>query len=47
MGTSDQVLPYLGSSYAPIVNYYGKPAARETILKDKYAFIRRWPMRQT
>jgi hypothetical protein len=46
-GTSDQVLPYLGSIYAPIVNYYGRPAARETILKDKYAFIRRWPMRQT
>src|SRR5207302_1599192 len=29
-GTSDQVLPYLGSIYAPIVNYYGKPATRES-----------------
>jgi hypothetical protein len=46
-GTSDQVLPYLASIYAPVVNYYGKPASRETILRDKYAFIRRWPMRQT
>jgi hypothetical protein len=46
-GTSDQVLPYLGSIYAPIVNYYGRPATRESILQDKYDFIRRWPMRQT
>jgi hypothetical protein len=46
-GTSDQVLPYLHSIYAPIVKYYGKPANRETILSDKYAFIKRWPMRQT
>ena len=46
-GTGDQVLPYLASIYAPIVNYYGKPATRESILKDKYSFIRRWPMRQT
>ena len=46
-GPGDQVLPYLASIYAPIVNYYGKPATRESILQEKYNFIRRWPMRQT
>lgn len=46
-GTSDQVLPYLSSIYAPVVDYYGKPMTRESILKDKLSFMRRWPMRQT
>ena len=46
-GSSDQVLPYLNSVYAPRVDYYGKPATRESILKEKLDFIRRWPMRQT
>ncbi len=46
-GSSDQVLPYLSSIYAPLVDYYGKPATRESILKEKFNFIRRWPMRQT
>ncbi len=46
-GSSDQVLPYLGSIYAPVVDYYGKPATRDSILKDKWNFIRRWPIRQT
>ncbi len=46
-GSSDQVLPYLNSVYAPLVDYYGKPATRESILKDKWSFIRRWPIRET
>lgn len=46
-GPGDQVLPYLASIYAPIVNYYGRPVTRESILQEKYNFIRRWPMRQT
>jgi hypothetical protein len=46
-GSSDQVMPYLSSIYAPIVDYYGKPATRESILNEKFNFIRRWPMRQT
>ena len=46
-GSSDQVLPYLSSIYAPVLDYYGKPATRESILKEKFNFIRRWPMRQT
>jgi hypothetical protein len=46
-GSSDQVLPYLSSIYAPLVDYYGKPATRESILKEKINFIRRWPIRQT
>ncbi len=46
-GSSDQVLPYLSSIYAPVVDYYGKPVSRESILKDKLNFIRRWPIRQT
>ncbi len=46
-GSSDQVLPYLSSIYAPIVDYYGKPTTRESIIKEKFDFIRRWPIRQT
>jgi hypothetical protein len=46
-GSSDQVLPYLSSVYAPVVDYYGKPATRESLLKEKLNFIRRWPIRQT
>ena len=46
-GSSDQVLPYLSSVYAPIVDYYGKPTPRQSILKEKFDFIRRWPMRET
>lgn len=46
-GSSDQVLPYLSSIYAPVVDYYGKPVTRESILKEKLNFILRWPMRQT
>jgi hypothetical protein len=46
-GSSDQVLPYLSSIYAPIVEYYGKPATRESILNEKFNYIRRWPIRQT
>ena len=46
-GSSDQVLPYLSSIYAPVVDYYGKPETRESILTDKLSFIRRWPIRQT
>ena len=46
-GSSDQVMPYLNSVYPPIVDYYGKPATRESILKEKFNFIRRWPIRQT
>ncbi|MGA7262700.1 MAG: hypothetical protein WBX30_17645 [Stellaceae bacterium] len=46
-GSSDQVLPYLSSIYAPVVDYYGNPVSRESILKEKLNFIRRWPIRQT
>ncbi|MGB9646490.1 MAG: hypothetical protein WCB44_15400, partial [Stellaceae bacterium] len=46
-GSSDQVLPYLSFIYAPIVDYYGKPVTRESILRDKLNFICRWPIRQT
>jgi hypothetical protein len=46
-GDSGQVLAFLGSIYAPTVSYYGKPTARETVLKDKSNFMRRWPIRRT
>jgi hypothetical protein len=46
-GSTDQVLPYLSSIYAPVVDYYGKPAARDSILRDKLSFILRWPIRET
>jgi cold shock protein len=46
-GSGDRLLSYLSSIYSPLVNYYGKPTPREIVLKEKYNFIRRWPMRQT
>jgi hypothetical protein len=46
-GSADRVLPYLGAIYAPVVNYYGKTRSKESILKEKSDFIRRWPIRQT
>jgi hypothetical protein len=46
-GSSDQVLPYLSSIYAPVVDYYGKPVTRERVLADKLNFIHRWPFRET
>jgi hypothetical protein len=46
-GDSGQVLAFLGSIYAPTLIYYGKPTSRETVLKDKSNFMRRWPIRRT
>jgi hypothetical protein len=43
----DRVLPYLSSIYAPMVTYYGKLLPKQAILRDKYYFVRRWPIRQT
>lgn len=45
--SSDRVLPYLSSIYAPVVRYYGKSLPKQTILRDKYYYLRRWPSRQT
>jgi hypothetical protein len=44
---SDRVLPYLNSIYAPMVTYYGKLTPKEVVLRDKYYFLKRWPIRQT
>jgi hypothetical protein len=43
----DEALRYLSSVYAPIVNYYGQQRTRDSVLQDKHAFLRRWPIRQT
>jgi hypothetical protein len=45
--SGDRVLPYLGSIYAPMVTYYGRLLPKHAILRDKYYFTRRWPIRQT
>jgi hypothetical protein len=45
--SGDRVLPYLSSVYAPMVTYYGKLLPKRVILRDKYYFLRRWPIRQT
>lgn len=45
--SGDRVLPYLSLIYAPMVTYYGKLLPKQTILQDKYYFIKRWPIRQT
>lgn len=45
--SSDRVLPYLNSIYAPMVTYYGKLLPKQTVLRDKYYFLKRWPSRQT
>src|SRR5439155_4220996 len=44
--SSGQVYRFLSAIYAPVVNYYGRPASRESILSDKFSFVARWPMRQ-
>jgi hypothetical protein len=45
--SSDRVLPYLNSIYAPMVTYYGKLLSKEVVLRDKYYFLKNWPIRQT
>jgi hypothetical protein len=45
--SGDRVLPYLSSIYAPMVTYYGRLLPKHAILRDKYYFTRRWPIRQT
>jgi hypothetical protein len=45
--SGDEALRYLSSVYAPVVDYYGQQRTRDSILQDKHAFFRRWPIRQT
>ena len=45
--SGDEALRYLSSIYAPVVNYYGQQRTRGSVLQDKHAFLRRWPIRQT
>jgi hypothetical protein len=45
--SSDQALRYLSSIYAAVVDYYGQQRTRHSVLQDKHAFLRRWPIRQT
>ena len=45
--SSDRVLPYLNSIYAPEVTYYGKLLSKQAVLRDKYYFLKHWPIRQT
>jgi hypothetical protein len=46
-GSGDRVLSYLNSVYSPMVTYYGKQLPKEAVLRDKYYFLKRWPIRQT
>ncbi|HJU18279.1 MAG TPA: hypothetical protein VJ770_17640 [Stellaceae bacterium] len=45
--SGDVALRYLSSIYAPVVNYYSQQRTRDSVLQDKHAFLRRWPIRQT
>lgn len=45
--SGDETLRYLSSLYAPVVDYYGRQRTRDSVLQDKHAFLRRWPIRQT
>ena len=45
--SSDRVLSYLDSIYAPMVTYYGKLLPKRAVLRDKYYFLKHWPVRQT
>jgi hypothetical protein len=45
--SGDEALRYLSAIYAPVVNYYGQQRTRDSVLQDKHAFLRRWPIRQT
>ncbi len=46
-GSSDGVsaLQWLTSHYAPLVDFYGKATSAQSVLKEKAAFVRRWPER--
>ena len=46
-GVEPDVLGYLNSSYAALVNYYGRTRTKEAVLADKAAFMKRWPIRRT
>ena len=41
----EAVLDYEATLYADQVEYYGKVFTRENVLKDKVAYLKRWPMR--
>lgn len=45
--SGNEALRYLSSLYAPVVDYYGEQRTRDSVLQDKHAFLRRWPIRQT
>jgi hypothetical protein len=45
--SSDRVLSYLDSIYAPMVTYYGRLLPKRAVLRDKYYFLKHWPIRQT
>src|SRR5207253_8433705 len=45
--SSDRVLSYLDSIYAPMLTYYGKPLPKAAVLRDLYYFLNHWPIRQT
>ena len=41
------MLSYLDSIYAPMLTYYGKLLPKRAVLRDKYYFLKHWPIRQT
>ena len=42
---ADLALSYLDGKYLDQVNYYGKISPKSSVLSDKRAFFRRWPVR--
>ncbi|AYG70595.1 hypothetical protein CCGE531_31900 (plasmid) [Rhizobium sp. CCGE531] len=44
-GSSSEAVAFLRNVYADRIQYYGKDLSREDVLKEKSAFVDRWPTR--
>lgn len=44
-GPNGDALAFLGRTYAPQVEYFGKRVARSEVMREKAEFVERWPQR--
>lgn len=44
-GSNGDAIEFLGRTYAPQVEYFGKRVARSEVMREKTEFVERWPQR--
>lgn len=44
-GENRQALAFLQRTYAPQIEYFGKPTSRTQVMREKAEFVARWPVR--